>query len=252
MKAYHFLKGTMTAGYGNEPPWVVGEKRTIGKHEKAVLCEHGYHSSPSWRDALQYTPGLVACIVEVSRPSQKDASKQVSRSRKLIAAQNVERELRLFDCDCAERVLPNFEKMSNDPAPRKAIEVARLYANGKATADELAAAWSAAESAAAAAASAAESAARSAAESAAESAASAARSAAASVAASAAASAAWSAAESAAASAAASAAESAAESAASAASAAESAWLVAWSAEIKWQQERLAWYLDKVFTEATQ
>ena len=59
---------------------------------------------------------------------------------------------RLFACDCAERVLPIFEKEHpTDKRPRKAIETARLYALGKATRKELdaarAAAWAAARAA---------------------------------------------------------------------------------------------------------
>ena len=48
-----------------------------------------------------------------------------------------DRKLRLFACYCAERVLPLFEKQyPNDNRPRHAIEVARLFADGKATNEE--------------------------------------------------------------------------------------------------------------------
>ena len=60
-----------------------------------------------------------------------------------------EQNLRLFACDCAERVLPIFEKeYPEDNRPRKAIETARLFANGEATQKEMAAAWDAARDAA--------------------------------------------------------------------------------------------------------
>jgi hypothetical protein len=60
-----------------------------------------------------------------------------------------DREIRLFACDCAEMVLPIYEKgFPNDDRPRKAIEVSRLYADGKATMKELAAAEAAARDAA--------------------------------------------------------------------------------------------------------
>ena len=64
-----------------------------------------------------------------------------------------DRKLRLFACDCAEQVLPIFEKAyPDDKRPRASIETARKYANGKATQDELAAAraaaWDAARAAA--------------------------------------------------------------------------------------------------------
>ena len=63
------------------------------------------------------------------------------------------RKLRLFVCGCAEKVLPIFEnKYPNDKRPRLSIETARNFANGKATQEEMAAAWAAARAAARAAA----------------------------------------------------------------------------------------------------
>jgi hypothetical protein len=60
-----------------------------------------------------------------------------------------DRKLRLFACDCAERVLPIFEKQyPDDKRPRQAIDTARKFANGDATQEELAAAWAAAWAAA--------------------------------------------------------------------------------------------------------
>ena len=62
-------------------------------------------------------------------------------------------KLRLFACDCAEQALPIYEKdYPDDKRPRKAVETARLFAEGKATQKELAAAWAAAVAAAVAAA----------------------------------------------------------------------------------------------------
>jgi hypothetical protein len=61
---------------------------------------------------------------------------------------------RLFACDCAERVLPIFEKYyPKDNRPRVAIETARKFVVGKATQKELdaaRAAWAAADAARAA------------------------------------------------------------------------------------------------------
>lgn len=49
-----------------------------------------------------------------------------------------DKEMRLFACDCAESALSRYEaKYPNDDRPRKAIEVARRYANGEATLEEL-------------------------------------------------------------------------------------------------------------------
>ena len=52
------------------------------------------------------------------------------------------RTQRLFACDCAERALSRIA--SPDPRSIEAVRVARLYADSKATAVELAAAWAAA------------------------------------------------------------------------------------------------------------
>ncbi len=60
-----------------------------------------------------------------------------------------ERAARLFAADCAEHVLPIFEREHpDDERPRIAIAVARRFAVGDATQDELAAAWAAARAAA--------------------------------------------------------------------------------------------------------
>jgi len=132
----------------------------------------------------------------------------------------VERDARLFACDCAKSVLNNFEaNYPHDGRVRECINISRLFARGETNDEARSAAYSAARSAAY---SAAWSAARSAARSAAYSAA---RSAAESAAESAEESAAWSAADSAAESAAWSAADSAANSAARSA-----AYSAAWSA----------------------
>lgn len=56
-------------------------------------------------------------------------------------AQLDDRNARLYAADCAERVLPRFERLRpHDRGPRRAIEAARAYAEGNATAAELAAA----------------------------------------------------------------------------------------------------------------
>jgi len=142
MKAYHFLNEDMTAGSGKEKPWTVGEERTVPKPDCIALCAYGYHSAPSWRDALRYGPGPVACIVEVSEPIAHDDTKQVSATRKLVAAKDVSKELRLFACDCAERALKRERKAGREPDKRSwaAIIVARRYANGEATLTEITAA----------------------------------------------------------------------------------------------------------------
>jgi hypothetical protein len=69
------------------------------------------------------------------------------------AVEGKDKEIRLFAADCAELVLPIYEKRyPNDDRPHKAIQEARNYANGLISAEELAAARAAAWDAASAAA----------------------------------------------------------------------------------------------------
>ena len=66
-----------------------------------------------------------------------------------IVLEPADKDIRLFACDCAERVLPLYEtNYPNDNRPRQAIETARRFANGQATLAELAAARDAARVAA--------------------------------------------------------------------------------------------------------
>jgi hypothetical protein len=114
--------------------WRIGQRRTL--KGEIIPCQYGYHASPSLWDALRYAPGALACKVELSGtivPHGDD--KYAASTRKLVAAVNVERELRLFAADCAEHVLYLFEeKYPDDDRPRKAIQAARDFANGLITA----------------------------------------------------------------------------------------------------------------------
>ena len=148
MRAYHFLKSDMRSGEGDEPPWEVGQTRSLPKRRTIVPCEYGYHASPSLWDALQYAPGPIACLVELDGDVTEHGSpvdKMAGRTRTLIAAVNIESELRLFAADCAEHVLWIYERdYPGDDRPRKAIEATRAYV--RAEIDE--AAWEAARDAA--------------------------------------------------------------------------------------------------------
>lgn len=61
------------------------------------------------------------------------------------AVEGKDKEIRLFAADCAEFILPLYEKCyPNDDRPRKAIQSARNYANGLISEEELDAASDAA------------------------------------------------------------------------------------------------------------
>ena len=108
------------------------------------LCANGYHLTDTdhlldWLNASVYE-------AEPSKEMLEGNDKIVCRSVRLLRKMHWDdRVARLFACDCAERVLPIYEKdYPKDKRPRQAIEVARRYAEGKASDSELAAARAAA------------------------------------------------------------------------------------------------------------
>jgi len=210
--------------------WTPGEWMPPVKG-KLVPCLNGYHvvsieQLPMWLGERIFEAQTGEEIVHAD-------DKSVVRTCRLIrefASWN-ERTARLFACDCAEHVLSLYEaKYPDDRRPRKAIETARRYAEGKAAVEELTdvwdAAWAAAEDAAGAAAWAA-------AWAAAEDAA-------------------WDAAGAAAGAAARAAARDAAGAAArdaAGAAAEDASWAAAWAAERQWQVERLGEILELAYRE---
>ena len=112
------------------------------------LCANGYHLAREkdligWLNATIYE-------AEPSTEMMEGDDKVVCRSVRLLRKMNWNESVtRLFACDCAERALPIYERdYPKDKRPREAIRVARMFAQGKATNDELAAAWAAAGAAA--------------------------------------------------------------------------------------------------------
>jgi hypothetical protein len=152
LRAYHFLfedlRSDEEVTAGTSRPWSVGEVRaytpiTIEAGDGETISLIGYRSSPSLWDAFLQADGPVACLVEVSEAisTEGDAEAgfvQLSRERRLLAVTDLRSDLRLFACDCAERVLYLFEtEYPGDDRPCRAIQVARDHAAGRATAAEL-------------------------------------------------------------------------------------------------------------------
>ena len=121
-----------------------------------VPCKCGLHSSPTPWDALQYA--MAGRLWEVETPDDAvphgtPVDKHAARWRTPLRTASIDRLLREFACDRAERVLPFYEtEFPEDARLRDAIDVARKFARGAATKEELAAARAAAEAAARAAA----------------------------------------------------------------------------------------------------
>ena len=109
-----------------------------------VPCENGLHVCTISQCLGWAAPEM--WLVEVGAERIEHGDKTVAQRVRLIERVETwnDRNLRLFAADCVERVLPIYERdYPHDGRPRNAIAIARRYAVGDATDDELAAAWAA-------------------------------------------------------------------------------------------------------------
>jgi len=117
--------------------------------KELIPCRSGYHlcrpdDIMSWLGPVIYVAEPGKKIVAVDN---KIVTNRVRLTRH-IKTWN-ERAARLFACDCAARVLRFYEeKYPEDKRPREAIRMARKYANGKVSIEDLRAAYRAAYNAA--------------------------------------------------------------------------------------------------------
>ena len=125
-----------------------------GRWEKAkgelVVCKNGLHLCRR-EDLIHWLgPRIFEAEVGGGKLIESD-QKVVVRKARLVRELDTwnDRTARLFAADCAERVLPLFEKKhTNDTRPREAIEAARAFADSAAYSAVRSAADSAARSAA--------------------------------------------------------------------------------------------------------
>jgi hypothetical protein len=137
---YHFVKEDGTSRMGAEKPFDIGEYRRVERPDDIKLCEYGYHGCKEPADALVdryvYGPMIEKCEFDAS--VKADDIKFVSAGKRVLARADVRVPLILFAADCAERVLPIFEKRyPNDKRVRECIEGVRAFARGEITRDEL-------------------------------------------------------------------------------------------------------------------
>jgi hypothetical protein len=132
---------------GRGGAYVVGKKLAVRGPLEA--CRNGIHVCTE-RQLVQWLGPAIYPVIDASEERIDAGDKTVVRWVVLgdpFVTWN-ERTMRLFACDCAERVLPIFEKKyQNDPRPRNAIVTTRRLANGDGTKEEWAAvdaAWAAA------------------------------------------------------------------------------------------------------------
>ena len=146
MTYYKVLYEDGTAFHGGKGSWFLpkGSRpgRWMPKIEHLKPCRSGYHVCEP-RDLLEWI-GPAIFEVEVRGKTIRAENKTVVQQARLIRRCNGwnDRTTRLFAIDCAQRALNREKRAGRTPDKRsyEALRVARLYANGKATADDLAAA----------------------------------------------------------------------------------------------------------------
>lgn len=115
--------------------WAPGEWMTPIQGD-LIACRNGYHLCRA-NDLLSWL-GPAIYSAEHRGDHIDTSDKIIVREARLLQRLNWDdRVARLFACDCAEHVLSICEHEYPDGSPRKAIEVARRYANGEATEEEL-------------------------------------------------------------------------------------------------------------------
>ena len=145
---WHFTE----AQHHGRDGWPLQKVEELPTGIKPILCEIGLHASKSALEALSYAPGPFVSRVRLEGTVVVGDDKACAPRRvRLAGPADASRELRLFAADCAEHVLPIFEKeYPGDDRPRKAIEAARRFADGEASPEEMwaagAAAWAASDS----------------------------------------------------------------------------------------------------------
>ena len=114
----------------------------LNADQAIVACQYGLHYSERPLDALQYAESCIISRVE-DIGDQRDTSEgdkvATNALRYLTSPVDTERTLHEFAIWCAEQALSLIEKP--DPRSLNALEVKRRWLDGKASDEDLAAAW---------------------------------------------------------------------------------------------------------------
>ena len=139
MYVWHFSNGKLANDRNDE---IVAGLSLACEQDEIELCLKGFHGSKRLIDALDYAPGNILSWCEVGGCIIEDDDKLVASIRRHVIVVDVERTLHEFAIWCAAQALLLVDEP--DPRSLKALEVKRLWLDGKATDEELAAARAAA------------------------------------------------------------------------------------------------------------
>jgi len=104
-----------------------------------IPCKRGYHVCEGEQVLRWLGPELYEVEIR-GRADKRGKDKIVAQQARLVKRIKTwnDRTVRLFACDCAKRVLRIFEDICpKDKRPAEAIKIARAFADGKATKEEL-------------------------------------------------------------------------------------------------------------------
>jgi hypothetical protein len=145
-KFYKVLGANGEATNGGTGKWFLPHGNRPGKwmpkiKGELIPCKNGYHLCRR-QDVIDWL-GPSLWEAEYRGECVPAEDKVVVRQSRLIRRVSTwnDKTARLFACDCAEYALGLVKKP--DPRSVEAVRVARLFALGEATGDELAAAWTA-------------------------------------------------------------------------------------------------------------
>ena len=140
-------KGHLVSCNGGSQVWTTGVRVEAHDGGPLVPCKNGIHACRE-QNLIHWLDEVICPVVDASKERIVHNDKVVLRWAVIGAPLPTwnERTARLFACDCAEWALSLLDKP--DAPSIEAVRVARLFAIGEATCDELAAAGSAARAAA--------------------------------------------------------------------------------------------------------
>ena len=150
---YKVLNEDGSCFWGGSGAWYLPKGNKPGKwmpkiKGDLIACENAYHILRPEHLVRWLGPAIFK--VEPRGEVIYRDDKLICREARLLSRLEIwnDRTARLFAADCAEHVLPIFQKhFPDDMRPALAIAAARSFEDGRITRDELAAAWAAARGA---------------------------------------------------------------------------------------------------------
>jgi hypothetical protein len=135
---YKILDTNLSPYHGGKGKWIVGKRRSV--RGELVPCQNGIHVVTLTQIWDWLGPALHP-VTAVSDERIDAGDKTVCRWATIGPALTTwnERTMRLFACDCAERALLRERERGREPDQRSwnSITVARRFANGGASRQEL-------------------------------------------------------------------------------------------------------------------